>query len=145
MVRLSRVAVSAVLGASAIVGPVTASQDLQPVPLDTPGLRNPVVVASCIPHYTPDALGAGISGRVQLRVQLGVDGAVERAMVVRSLDKVHGLDEQAMFTVAKWKFEPATLRGVAVPVEGVVIELQFRQANGEPLQQGGCNQVWPRP
>lgn len=143
MMRLLRVAGSALLSVSAIVVSGAKAQEQRPVPIGTPGLRNPVLVTACTPHYTPEALGAGISGHVTLRVQLAADGAVERAVVAQSLDKRHGLDEQAMFTVAKFAFEPATLDGVAVPVGGVVIQLAFRQLNGRPLQEGGCRQIWP--
>src|SRR6187399_952881 len=83
----------------------------------TPGITHPVIVTSCQPYYTPEALKEGIEGPVVLRIRIGADGTVERASVVKSLDKVHGLDEQAMFAVGKLVFKPATTRGgVAVPV-----------------------------
>lgn len=115
-----------------------AAQSSQPLPLDTPGLAFPRLVTHCGPHYTPEALRAGISGRVQLRVRVDAEGRVERANVVASLDKEHGLDGEAMFAVAKWIFLPATLRGVPVAVDGVIVEMSFSQLGGRPLQEGGC-------
>ena len=98
----------------------------------------PVLVTSCTPYYTPEALKAGISGPVVLRVRIGADGTVERASVAKSLDKVHGLDEQAMFTVGKFVFKPATRGGVAVSADNVTIELNFDQVAGQPIREGGC-------
>jgi len=99
---------------------------------------HPVLVTSCAPYYTPEALKAGISGRVVLRVRIGADGTVERASVVESLDKVHGLDEQAMFTVGKFVFIPGTRGGEAVAVDDATIELNFDQVAGRPIREGGC-------
>jgi hypothetical protein len=74
MVKLPHVAVSVLLSVSAF-GFRVGAQERQSVSLDTPGLRNPVLVTSCTPYYTADALRAGISGSVVLRIQLGADGA----------------------------------------------------------------------
>jgi TonB family protein len=101
----------------------------------------PVLVASCAPHYTQEALKAGISGRVVLRVRIGADGTVERAIVAKSLDKVYGLDEQAMFTVGKFVFKPATIAGVPAPFDDANIEVNFDQVAGRPIHEGGCKAV----
>src|SRR5688572_20350560 len=56
---------------------------------------HPVLVTSCLPHYTPEALNAGISGRVVLRVRIGADGTVERASVAKSVDNATLLTARA--------------------------------------------------
>lgn len=52
------------------------------------------------------------------------DGTVGNVEVTRSLDRVFGLDEEAVKTVKQWRFTPGTRNGVAVPVL-VEIELTF--------------------
>ena len=114
---------------------VLGAQQTEPTrPWGTP----PVPLKTCLPYYTPEALEARLSGDVTLRVRVGADGTVERARVTKSLDKIHGLDEQAIVAVAKWVFKPATLRGVAAPYDDVVITVSFWNVNGMAVDEGGC-------
>ena len=52
------------------------------------------------------------------------DGSVGRVQIVRSLDSMFGLDQEALKTVRLWRFAPGTMAGQPVPVL-VEIELAF--------------------
>jgi protein TonB len=57
-----------------------------------------------------------IQGSVFLEAVVLTDGTVGEVRVVRSLDKEHGLDEEAVKTVKEWRFTPGKKEGDAVPV-----------------------------
>jgi protein TonB len=76
------------------------------------------------PQYPPDALAAGLTGRVVVRVVIGKDGRVVRAGVQQS-SGVPSLDASALAAVRQWRFEPILHGGVAV-VAAVPIPVQFR-------------------
>jgi TonB family protein len=52
------------------------------------------------------------------------DGTVSDVQVLRSLDPVFGLDQEAVKAAAQWRFAPGTRFGEPVPVL-ITIELQF--------------------
>ena len=91
-----------------------------------PGNRvtSPQVVQRTRVNYTQDALRAKIQGTVWLEVVVNADGMVGDVKVVRSLDSVHGLDNEAVKTVRQWRFTPGTLDGVPVPVR-TTVEMSF--------------------
>jgi protein TonB len=74
--------------------------------------------------YSPEAVRRKISGTVIVEGVVGIDGVLHDGHVVKSLDAVYGLDEQALRTAADWRFEPGTKNGVPVPVF-VSIEISF--------------------
>jgi len=76
------------------------------------------------PNYTSEAMKAKIQGMVVLEVVVNTDGSVSNAKVVRSLDSVFGLDDEALKCAKQWKFAPATRNGVPVPVV-VSLEMAF--------------------
>jgi len=88
------------------------------------GIVSPRLIRETKPGYTPEAMRARIQGLVTLQAVVMPDGSVGTAHVVRSLDSVFGLDEEALKTVRLWRFVPGTLAGRAVPVL-VQIELTF--------------------
>jgi TonB family protein len=92
---------------------------------DTPGLKAPVVKVHVFPKYTADAMRAKIQGVVEVQAVVAADGTVARARVLTSLDRVLGLDDQAVAAAKQWKFEPGQLGGLAVPVVVSVI-LEFK-------------------
>ena len=67
---------------------------------------------------------AKIQGVIEVEAVVQTDGTVGMVRVVRSLDKEHGLDDQAVRAVKQWRFRPGKRGGVAVPVL-VSIELTF--------------------
>lgn len=75
------------------------------------------------PDYSDEAKQIKFQGTVVLWVVVGADGLPGQIRVARALG--HGLDEQAIKAVKKWKFKPGTFDGRPVPVQ-VNIEVDFR-------------------
>ena len=78
-------------------------------------VSSPRVIAQVRPIYTSEALFQRIQGSVTLEAIVLRDGTPSHVRVVKSLDP-GGLDEEAVNAVAKWRFEPGRLTGVAVDV-----------------------------
>lgn len=76
------------------------------------------------PLYTADAMKARISGRAILECIVEVDGSVSHIRIVRSVDPVHGLDEEAIRALKTWRFAPGTRFGEPVPVR-ITVETAF--------------------
>ena len=64
------------------------------------------------------------AGSVLVEAVVLPDGSVGEVQVVRSLDNVFGLDQEALKAAKQWKFMPGTRFGQPVPVL-VTIELTF--------------------
>ena len=75
----------------------------------------PVLIKQVRPRYTGEALRQKIQGTVVLEAVVTTDGCASQIRVVRSLDR-GGLDEEAIATVAQWRFEPGRLGGIPVDV-----------------------------
>jgi protein TonB len=90
------------------------------------GATDPVLIKEVKPSYTADAMRAKIQGAVEMDAVVRADGSVDPASirVVRSLDRVFGLDEQAIIALRQWRFRPGTYKGQAVAVR-VAVELTF--------------------
>jgi TonB family protein len=93
-------------------------------PSEDTDITLPRVIRQVKPYYTPQAMEAKIQGVVHLAVVVLASGDVGDVVVSRSLDKEHGLDEEAIKAARQWKFSPGTRQGKAVAVE-VTIELTF--------------------
>jgi protein TonB len=89
-----------------------------------PGVTTPVLITQVKPHYTAEAMRAKVQGLVMVECIVMPDGSVGDARIVRSLDPVFGLDQEAITAAKKWRFKPGLLNGTAVPVI-VTIELSF--------------------
>jgi TonB family protein len=87
-------------------------------------IKSPKLVKEAKPGYTPAALKARIQGLVRLEAVVLTDGTVGDVKVTKSLDRVHGLDNEAVKTVKKWRFEPGTKDGKPVAV-ALEIEMTF--------------------
>lgn len=100
-----------------------ASQASSPAQSGVTSPREPSVRTIVQPAYTAAAMQAGIEGDVGLEAVVTPAGDIRDVRIVRSLDREHGLDDQAVAAVRQWRFdsynrpEPATF----------YIELQFRQ------------------
>ena len=93
---------------------------------DTPDLVQPIVVSQRIPVYASDAMRAKIQGVVQLEAVVDENGTVRDVRVTRSLDKLYGLDQEAMKAARLWLFRPARDRdNRPVPII-ITLELEFR-------------------
>ena len=87
----------------------------------TPGLELPRPVRAIAADYTEAALRRKVQGEVEVEVVILPDGTVGSTRLVRLLDSVHGLDQQALIAARYWLFEAATLNGQAVPVTSTLI------------------------
>jgi periplasmic protein TonB len=88
------------------------------------GVSIPRIVREVRPDYTSDAMRAKIQGQVILEAVVMPDGSVGRVEVVRSLDAVFGLDQEAVKAARQWRFVPGMRQGEAVAVL-VTIEMTF--------------------
>jgi TonB family protein len=84
----------------------------------------PRVLREVKPAYTSDAMRAKVQGTVLLQCVVRPDGSVTDIQVLRSLDSVFGLDQEAMKAARQWRFAPGTRMGQPVPVQ-ITIELTF--------------------
>jgi TonB family protein len=91
------------------------------------GVTRPRLLHEVGPQYTGDAMRAKIKGKIALECVVEIDGTVARVHVVRSLDKLYGLDEQAVKAAKQWRFEPGTKDNVAIPVM-ITIDMAFTMA-----------------
>jgi protein TonB len=91
------------------------------------GVTSPVPIRSVKPQYTNAAMQARISGTVTLEVVVRADGTVGDVRVIDSLDKVHGLDLEAIRTSRQWLFLPGMFDGKAVDViVRIILEFNLR-------------------
>jgi len=90
----------------------------------TPGITLPTVVREVRPQYTAAALAARIQGTVLTGVIVWADGTVGDVTVIRSLDTVYGLDEEAITAAKQWLFNPALLNNRPVAIR-ITIEFTF--------------------
>jgi len=84
----------------------------------------PRVLREVRPQYTSDAMRAKVQGTVLLECVVRPDGSVGDVQILRSLDGVFGLDQEAIKAARQWRFAPGTRLGEPVPVL-VTIELTF--------------------
>jgi TonB family protein len=88
------------------------------------GVTTPQLVREVKPQYTSDAMRAKIQGTVLVECVVNKDGTVGEVQVVRSLDAVFGLDQEAVKAARQWRFRPGTRLGEPVPVL-ITIQLDF--------------------
>jgi TonB family protein len=86
--------------------------------------RDPILVKDKKPHYTTSAMNAKIQGTVEVEAVVETNGKVSDVRVVHSLDKVHGLDDEAVKAVKQWKFKMPKGNDPTAPVL-VKLELSF--------------------
>ena len=76
-------------------------------------IQPPTKIKNVQPVYPAVARQARVGGTVQLEVEIGEDGKVSDARVVKSVPL---LDQAALDAVKQWEYTPMTKGGVAVPV-----------------------------
>jgi TonB family protein len=89
------------------------------------GIKMPVLVREVKPNYTREAMSAKIQGSVWLEAVVLETGGVGDVRVTKSLDAVHGLDEEAVKCLKQWTFKPGTKDDKPVPVL-IEAEMTFR-------------------
>ena len=132
--RLIAAAFGGLLAAAAIVHlsgegiprALVPGQDIPREPYSRPGngVEMPRPLREVAPRYTSDALRAKVQGVVLVEAVVLPDGSVGDVTVVRSLDRVFGLDEEAIKAARQWRFLPGTRFGKPVAAL-VTIELSF--------------------
>jgi periplasmic protein TonB len=88
------------------------------------GVTSPIPITRAQPAYTADAMRRRLQGVVVLNCVVRTDGTCSDIRVVRSLDMVYGLDQQAVASAREWRFRPGTRLGEPVPVQ-VTLEIAF--------------------
>src|SRR5262249_23984123 len=77
----------------------------------------PRFLSNPFPSYPPEALLAGIyERRVLLRVRVAEDGTVKSVVVDKS-SGWQSMDDEAVRTIRRWRFEPARRRGIPIEFE----------------------------
>jgi TonB family protein len=94
------------------------------------GITEPVPIYKPDPNYTPQAAHDGIEGTVQFWIVIDAQGNVSDIKEV-SEPLGDGLDQRAIDTVKKWRFNPATRGGVPLAVR-VRVEVSFRLGPKRP-------------
>jgi bla regulator protein BlaR1 len=89
------------------------------------GVTVPKLVKEVKPQYTAAAMKARIQGSLTLEAIILESGAVGDVKVIRSLDAVYGLDDEAVKTLKQWRFEPGTKDKKPVPVR-IEVEMKFK-------------------
>jgi protein TonB len=90
------------------------------------GIQNPTILKDIKPAYTTEAMRAKIQGSVLLEAVVDERGLVSDVRVIRSLDRLYGLDQEAIKAARQWLFRPALDRdNKPVPII-VQLELDFR-------------------
>ena len=88
------------------------------------GVTVPEVIKEVKPSYTAEAMRAKVQGVVWLECIVMPDGSVGSVKVIKSLDPVFGLDQEAVKAARQWRFRPGMKGGQPVPVI-ITIELTF--------------------
>jgi TonB family protein len=105
-------------GGDASATPVAAAQPASPVAAAAPA-REPVLVAAKLvksedPEYPRVSRRLDEQGTLTVRIHVGADGSVGDVELLES-SGYERLDRSALDAIAKWRFEPATRDGVAIP------------------------------
>jgi TonB family protein len=87
------------------------------------GVEPPRVIFAPDPEYTEEARKVKYQSDVTVGGTVNVDGTFSDLCIVQAAGL--GLDARAIETIGKWKFEPATLNGQAVPVR-IPVEVTYR-------------------
>ena len=106
------------------VKPLQSEEPWPPAGVFRPGgdVTEPKLIKGPKPNYTPGSMKAKVQGSVFMEAVVLTDGSVGEVRVVRSLDKEHGLDDEAVKTVKEWRFTPGKKNDIVVPV---VVEIQM--------------------
>jgi TonB family protein len=89
-----------------------------------PGVSPPVRVSGTLPAYPETARERGLEGTPTVELWVSETGEVINTAVLASAGPV--LDDALLGAVQRWRFRPATLRGVPVSVR-ITVQHQFRR------------------
>jgi TonB family protein len=88
------------------------------------GVSKPELIREVKPQYTSDAMRAKIQGSVFIECTVLPDGTVTDIKIIKSLDPVFGLDQEAVKAARQWRFRPGRRAGQPVAVD-ITIQLDF--------------------
>jgi protein TonB len=81
------------------------------------GITNPTLIKRVDPVYTSEAMRAKIQGTVELDAVVLENGTIGEVLIVKSLDKNFGLDQEAVRSARGWLFVPGKDKeGRPIPV-----------------------------
>ncbi len=90
------------------------------------GVSFPTLIRQEQPKYTSEAMRAKVQGSVELEAVILPNGTVGEVRIMKSLDKVFGLDQEAIVAARKWLFRPG-IGPDGKPVATIVtLILEFR-------------------
>jgi TonB family protein len=120
---------SAVLSGLTAASAQSLATRLAPVAAAPGGARQHDVVMPVPIHqekavYTQAAMAEHIQGEVLLEVVVLADGSTGDITVVKSLDTVYGLDQEAVDALSRWTWKPGTTDGKPVAV-AVQVQMTF--------------------
>jgi bla regulator protein BlaR1 len=123
LLAIATAAIPMAAGAASAIGPDTV-QNKEEVYKPSKDVTKPSLVKETKPKYTKEAMQAKIQGNVKLEAVVLKDGKVGDVKIVKSLDTVHGLDDEAVKAMKQWEFTPGTKdkKPVAVQIE---VEMTF--------------------
>lgn len=87
-------------------------------PIALSAQQHPKLIKRVEPKYPPEALKAGVSGKVVLEATTGKEGDVTDLVVI---DGHPLLNPAALDALRQWKYEPYTIKGVKKPVKFTVV------------------------
>jgi TonB family protein len=90
-----------------------------------PGVIPPVIIYREPPKYPPAAERMGATGVVAAEALVGIDGTVEEVRITRVEGREFGFEQATEKAIYKWRYKPATKKGVRVRV-WVTIRVPFR-------------------
>jgi len=111
-------------GSAGAAGPGSGPTGGDRVFLPGAGVTPPVPTFVPEPKYTADAMLVRVQGSVWVECVVQTNGACADTHIVRSVDPVFGLDEEALKAANLFRFKPGTRQGEPVAVV-VTIELAF--------------------
>lgn len=85
-----------------------------------PGVTAPRILNQARPRYTEAARKAGLAGSVQIECVVLPDGTVGQVHILKSLDRIHGLDMEAVMAAKLSLFSPGTVNGTPAPVVALI-------------------------
>lgn len=112
------------LGMVRLSGPNDTKASVQSASSETP----PRAIYSPQVEYTEEARRAKLEGICTVSFIVGLDGKVSNVVVTKKLGM--GLDERAIETVSKWKFEPGRRNGRPV-ISHLTLDLTFKIFGGD--------------
>ena len=107
------------------------------------GVTSPQLLREVRPNYTAAAMRAKVQGVVLLECVVGPDGSIGEVNVVKSLDKVFGLDDEAVKAAKQWRFDPRPAVSAGTEATGAMFfattGFTYEDARWAELRRARCS------